>query len=95
MNAPRVVYTYGLKPDGGRCYGHPSADAIRAYMKLGWSRAEHPGGGFGQWPPRAGSCGDPATRADVRLDFATADGTVRMALPSPSRGASFRIALRR
>jgi len=93
--APRVVYTYGVKPDGGRCYGHPSADAIRAYMRIGWSRAEHPGGAFRQWPPRADSRGDPQSRADVRLDFVTPDGTVRLPLPSASGGARFGIALRR
>lgn len=93
--APRVVYTYGVKPDGGRCYGHPSADAIRVYTKLGWSRAEHPGGALRQWPPRAGSRGDPQSRADVRLDFVTPDSTVRLPLQSASGAAHYRIALRR
>ncbi|MDP9191407.1 MAG: hypothetical protein M3P06_06875 [Acidobacteriota bacterium] len=68
-----IVYTYGLKSNGERCYEHPSAEAIEAYRKHGWERAQHPAGAFAHWPPGPDDLGDPIGRDDVLLTFSAPD----------------------
>ena len=62
-----IGYTFGLKPDGSRCYGHPSKAAIAEYEKgtKGWTAKVCPSGGFAAWPPEPG---DPSTQHNSRGD---------------------------
>ena len=50
-----IAYTFGLKPDGRRCYGHPSQKAIGEYehVNKNWTTKVCPSGGFiaTDWPP--------------------------------------------
>ncbi len=94
----KIAYTFGLKPDGGRCYGHPSKEAIEAYEAKGWTLTMRllPSGGndaFTTWPPEPDDLGViPPERSDVSHDFTLADTPVATA--STSTGPK-RIALRR
>jgi hypothetical protein len=75
-----IVYTYGLKPSGERCFQHPSAEAIDAYVKRGWNRVGHPAGTIDPWPPGPDALGDPMDRGDVLLTFSAPDAPVRAAV---------------
>jgi hypothetical protein len=75
-HAHEIVYTYGLKPNGERCYEHPSAEAIDAYREHGWDKPRRPAGSFAHWPPAAGDLGDPIGRDDVLLTFSEPDAPV-------------------
>jgi hypothetical protein len=71
---PRIVYTNGVNRDGERLYGHPVAQAIRAYEALGWTESAHPGGSFEEWPPRPKDLANWRKRTDVMLSFKRRDG---------------------
>lgn len=78
----KIAYTFGLKPDGGRCYGHPSEQAILEYQIKGWTDKLLPSGGdgaFGTWPPGKTDTGNADARGDVSHDFTVADTPVSTA----------------
>lgn len=78
-----IGYTFGLKPDGSRCYGHPSKAAIAEYEKpaKGWTTKVHPSGGFTNWPPDPGDTGIvPSNRADQTLPLTAAPVVIPISL---------------
>lgn len=93
----QIAYTFGLKPDGGRCYGHPSDLAIGKYEKRGWRDKLLPSGGAGAfttWPPKREDQGDSSARGDVSKDFTVSVATTSTSTASASVRPK-RIALRR
>jgi hypothetical protein len=93
-----IAYTFGLKPNGGRCYGHPNKEAIKEYEEKGWKERLVPSGGkgaFKNWPPDETEDGDPKGRNDVFKDFKVADTPIGQ-VPDPGAvQRPYAIALRR
>ena len=89
----KIVYTCGLKPNGERCFGHPAANAVKAYAKCGWDDPQTPAGSFKRWPPRRGDSGDPVTRRDILLTF-TAPDVAATAAPVSTVAAGHPVAVR-
>lgn len=87
-----IAYTFGLKPGGKRCYGHPCKAAIKEYEKKGWQARRTPSGGFKQWPPDEDDTGQPNQRDNVSLAFTAKDSELQDT-PTPVR--SRKIAMRR
>lgn len=69
-----IAYTFGLKPDGRRCYDHPRTKAIDEYSKAGFTNPVLPSGGFSNWPPGNADLGDlHDNRAHQKIRFAKPD----------------------